>query len=101
MLKAFRKNKDFLNEIKREPGYSPTLVGTAQQIVRGAQVASPDQTGHYDRSLHVVQDNGQVFAATDDIAGHIIEFGSVKTPPHAPLRRGAMSVGLRFVDDAK
>lgn len=41
------------------------------------------------------QDDG-VWLINTDHAGHLMEWGSVNNPAHAPLRRGAQAAGLRL-----
>lgn len=41
-----------------------------------------------------------VAVVNTDYAAHLMEFGSARNPPHAPLRRGVQSAGLRLDDNA-
>lgn len=53
---------------------------------------NPD-TGGYARSLRVFDDQRGVGAETTDFAGHIIEWGSSRQSPQAPLRHAADAAG--------
>ena len=50
-------------------------------------------TGGYARSLRVFDDQRGVGAETTDFAGHIIEWGSSRQSPQAPLRHAADAAG--------
>jgi hypothetical protein len=60
----------------------------ADEIAERVKQIAPRDTGDYINSIEVV--DGQVI--TTDPAGHIIEWGSLDTPTHAPLRRGAEQI---------
>ena len=53
---------------------------------------SPERTGYYRRH---VKARGNRIHATDPF-WHIVEWGSVKSAPYAPLRRGVIAAGFRF-----
>lgn len=69
------------------------LVKAAEFIVGRAVERAPVRTGGYRRSLRVAADDRGVVAESTDIAGHLIESGSVNNPPYAPLRSSAAEVG--------
>lgn len=71
----------------------PQRIATAEKVVVGARQANTDDTGHYDRSLHTFDDRRGIGAQTDDVAGHIIEWGSVNNEPQAPMRTAAANAG--------
>ena len=71
----------------------PQRRAAAEKVVVGARRSNTDDTGHYDRSLHTFDDQRGVGAQTDDIAGHIIEYGSIRQEPQAPMRTGASAAG--------
>lgn len=76
----------------------PALVAKGKTVIPHIRSVSRDQTGHYDRSLRVVNDDGQVRLESTDIAAHLIEFGSVNNEPQAPMRLGFRKAGFRFFD---
>lgn len=90
-------NPGFEGQIKREPRFRAGMAETTSEVKRQVQAAAPNQTGHYRRSI---RDDGERVWTTD-IAGHIIEWGSSRTPPYAPLRRGVRAAGLRLDEAPK
>jgi len=85
--------------LARDPGVGALLRSTAQKAkVEARQIARRDRdTGHYENSIKV--DGTTLY--TDDIAGHIFEYGSITDPPRAALRRAAEAVGATVVDDGR
>lgn len=65
----------------------------AEQVIDTAARVSRDDTGDYDRSLHVLVDGDRVIAGSTDPAGHIIEWGRDGQSPQAPIRTGATEAG--------
>ncbi len=65
----------------------------AEEIVAGARRSNNDDTGHYDRSLHTFDDKRGIGAQTDDVGGHVIEYGSIHHEPQAPMRTAAANAG--------
>ena len=72
---------------------APARRELAKKVIAGAKATVHDDTGHYAESLRVFDDDRGIGAETTDVAGHIIEWGSEKTDPQAPLRTGAMDAG--------
>lgn len=93
----YEPNHAFTREIAASPGMDAVLRSRAGLVRIGAYHAAPRKTGHYRRSLAVV---GHAVVAKD-IAAHLIEWGSAKNPPYAPLRRGVLAAGLRFREHAR
>lgn len=78
------------------------LVKNAQAVKSAAEAAAPGGgTGGYRRRFVVVEDDGKVSVGNTDIAAHLIEWGSSKNPPHAPLRRGVEAAGLQLQGEEK
>ncbi len=67
--------------------------GVAAGIIRDARGDVHTDTGGYARSLRVFDDQRGVGAETTDFAGHIIEWGSSRQSPQAPLRHAADAAG--------
>lgn len=61
----------------------------AAKIAERAGQIAPVGTGGYQGSLRSTSDDRGVVAETTDVAGHIIESGSVNNPAYAPLRSAA------------
>ena len=67
--------------------------GAAKLITKKAGQNVDTDSGHYARTLRVTVDDRGVVAEAMDIAGHIIEWGSIHHPPQSPMRRAAADVG--------
>lgn len=88
---------DFEKDLAEDEEVQKFLAEVAgEALVASQSVArSIGGTGDYETSLET---DGPRLLTTDE-AGHIIEYGSSDTPPHAPLRRGVEMIGLTFKDD--
>lgn len=104
----FDANPDAIAELVRDPSLGKALNGVARDIVKEARRLTPRNTGATSRSLKSwtarlrevdgVETQAAV-AGSRDAIWHIIEFGSVKTPPYRPLTTAAKSVaGGQFVE---
>lgn len=95
--------------MRSHPGGVDALVSTpaalalvtdgAKSIADNAAAVAPIGTGHLQRSYKSTPGRrtptGVVATAyTDDVAGHMAEWGSVNNPAYAPLRRGAARAGF-------
>lgn len=71
------------------------LEDTARTVAGQVRRAGPlGETGNYRRSIRA---RGTRVVA-EDFAWHLVEYGSVKNPPYAPLRRGVRAAGVRLVE---
>ncbi len=96
MTRNFRPRRTFAKELRGQPEFRAVLAATAREL-EGAIVffaGTFAETGHYARSVTARGNRVEL----RDIAWHIIEYGSVKNPPYAPVRRAVRAAGLRFVD---
>lgn len=73
----------------------------ARQVAGGAAELAPDGGPHrgvretYRSTPAVASADGvKASAFTTDIAGHLVEFGSIKNTAYAPLRRAVVRAGL-------
>ena len=58
--------------------------------------------GHtWEQAIQVVDAGDAVLLVNRDSGGHLYEFGSIKSPPSAPLRRAVRAVGLVLVETPK
>lgn len=93
-MRGFVPNPRFEAELRREPGVRRALQERAEKAIAAAQgdVVSPKfASGFY------VEDNGDsVTAGTTNPFFHLDEWGSVNTPPRAPLRRAVRATGARL-----
>jgi hypothetical protein len=83
-----------------EPGTAALVTDGAAQVARNASDIIPVESGHgaasYQSTDAERQPVGLVATAyTDDVAGHMFEWGSIHNPAFAPLRRGVERAGLR------
>ena len=76
-----------------DEGKGVERAGVAAGIIRDARGDVHTDTGGYARSLRVFDDQRGVGAETTDFAGHIIEWGSSRQSPQAPLRHAADAAG--------
>ena len=91
-------NRNLERELAASVGVRVELETAADRIVRAAKSAAPTNSGGYRDTIKTGADGGTVYVYTDDIAGHLIEWGSVNNPPYAPLRRGVRAAGFRYED---
>jgi|ERR1035441_3962100 hypothetical protein len=58
--------------------------------------------GHtWEQAIKVVDAGDTVLLVNRDSAGHLYEFGSINSPPSAPLRRAVRAVGMALVETPK
>lgn len=89
-----------IDELLDTPAAKALVTGGAKQVAESASELAPVDTGYYKRSLRssrAVREPDRLVATayTVDPFGHLVEWGSVNNPAHAPLRRGAERLGLR------
>jgi hypothetical protein len=89
-------NKLFPQEMALDRGYIDALYDQALKLVNVIKAVAPIDSGSYKDSIRASKNLTSVTVGTNDFAGHIIEWGSVKTPAMAPIRRGVMAAGLRL-----
>lgn len=103
---TFRRNEAGITGVLNSSGVLALLTGEAAAVARGAPRFLNRRTGHAARSYKSTLarpgfSGGEAVAYTDDVAGHIFEWGSVKATPKAPLRRAAEAQGLRVRTEPK
>lgn len=98
----FLPNPDLDAELLEDPEVRANLAAAveparqmAESFAEQARAPWMPRTGA-SSTVVVEQGEGGVWLVNTDHAGHLMEFGSVRNPPHAPLRRGAQAVGLRI-----
>lgn len=99
-MKTFLPNPGFAKAVKASGDYREGVRSIAEEVKRLAEAAAVSigapwmaRSGH--ELIEVGEDDQGVYVANTDHAGHLQEYGSRNNPPHAPLRQGAMSAGLR------
>lgn len=95
---SFTANPQIAQLLMRSEQMKIMLLAQAGRGVAKARILAPEQSGDYKRSITAVAglEGGSMrsrIVAKDFKAGWI-EFGTVKTPAFAPLRRGAEAAGL-------
>lgn len=101
MAKAFVPNRQFDEDIAKTTEYQQgmrTITSTAAGHVKDA---APVKSGTYRSKIRTFSDGARTGIAAHDIASHLIEFGSVKNPAYAPMRRGVRAAGLRLEQSPK
>ena len=97
MTVRYRSNPRGLQELGESKGVTDHLERVAEQLVDEARRIAPVRTGAYRDSLRVIKRRpGRVSAGTKISYGHIIEWGSRRQPPKAPLRKAALRLGLKL-----
>ena len=92
----FRARKTFERELRGQPEFQSALRSEAR-VLESAIVffaGAFTETGNYARKVRAVGNRVEL----RDIAWHIIEWGSIRNPPYAPVRRAVRASGLRFED---
>lgn len=92
--------REGIGELLALPTVKALVTTAAGEIAQGAADSVPVRTGALKRSYKHTRavstgDAVTATAYTTDPAGHIVEWGSARQAPMAPLRRAAESTGLR------
>lgn len=88
----FVPNHGFERHARQQIVYKAAMAAKAKLVAARVRQVAPRDTGAYARSIGTDGDR----VITHDPFWHLIEYGSANNPPHAPLRRGVRSVGLRL-----
>jgi hypothetical protein len=99
-MRPFVPNPNFKAEVEGQDEHSEGLKQVAESVKRYAEatarsVGAPwmPRSGH--DTIEIGEDADGVYVANTDYGGHLMEYGGKNNPPHAPLRQGAQSAGLR------
>lgn len=93
----WRSNPNFEAELERESSVEHGLLAFAEEVKAIAERIAPrGQTGFYHESIRVFRQGDRIFVGTIDWAGHIVEWGSVNSPPYGVLRRACQEAGLEL-----
>lgn len=106
---AFKLNPRLFDELEHSPEHRKGLADAAsvardhaEQFARAAGGPWMPPTGSGTGQMIIVHEvDDEVRLTNLDYAGHLIEWGSVNNPPHAPLRRGVQAGGLRLDENPK
>lgn len=96
----FRLNPAFEREFKESAECRLFLRKTARAAMQESRgIASRFMPRGKGEQIVVEADPEGVRIVNNDHGWHLYEYGSVKTPVSAPLRRGARSVGLKLHEE--
>jgi hypothetical protein len=97
---VFRPDPVAQAELLKDPEVAAGVAKSLEPAVEAAKSFSPVDQGDYRDSIRISVTPDGVFLTATDWISHLIEFGTVHSPPFAPLRRGALAVGLEFIEDS-
>lgn len=97
----FKPNPAVVLELEVEPPFDVMLKGRAEDAKREAEAVAPVHTGYYHQRFLLTKAGKRYRVGNSDFAAHLVEWGSVRNPPYAPLRRGVQAAGLHLVEDPK
>lgn len=97
MSTRFVPNPHAAEDLQQTEEYKAAMAAIAIKVAAEVEDAAPHVTGYYEG--HIAADGATVVAS--DPFWHLVEFGSINNPPYAPLRRGVVAAGLRFVDTGR
>lgn len=95
----FRPNRTGIAAVARGPWAAAQLATKAQVVARAVEQVAPERSGHFARSIRTTlpeptPEGMKVTVYSEDIAAHIVEYGSVNNPAYAPFRRAAGMLSL-------
>jgi hypothetical protein len=97
----FVANPNFQREIEREVEYRAGKVRVGEEVVQTAKGIAPVRTGAYRDSLKTRIEGPRVYVTATDFKGHWIEWGTIKQPAKAVIRRACRMVGLNVNEVAR
>jgi hypothetical protein len=97
-MRGFRPNPNFNRELRDHSGTTDALEAAAEAAGRAVQ---REQHGFVPNkqassSVEVEVEDGSVRLRNTDRAALVEEYGALRTPALAPLRRGVRAAGLRL-----
>jgi hypothetical protein len=99
MRMRFVRNPLFEAEVRAQPSYALLMRRAGDRVGRFAdrfcqEIEAPWMQRGNEPTIVVVQQGNRVAVLNTDYGGHLMEWGSVNNPPHAPLRRAVRAAGL-------
>jgi hypothetical protein len=99
-----RPNPRMVAELRRQPAHRRALAEAAgvarQRAETFARAAGgpwmPRKGSGSNQTIVIDTDGDTIRVINTDHAGHLLEWGSVNNPAHAPLRRGVLAAGFRL-----
>lgn len=99
-MARFRRNPRFIAEIRKQQEHKEALREGAEAVQEQAtdiaRQAGAPWMRRQAQTIEVQDAGDEVAVVNTDYAGHLMEWGSIRNTPHAPLRRGARAAGLHF-----
>lgn len=95
---VFIPNRKFADELAKDPSFKAGLARSGDAVAKKAEPLNPRIRPVRGRGISVEESDDGVRVVNRDYGGVIAEYGSVKSPPYAPLRRGARAAGLRVTE---
>ncbi len=97
----YRTNEAGITELLEGAPAKRIVHDAAQDVATAAAELAPRRTGRLARSYRAsraVADHSRVYAVayTAQWYGHLVEWGTARTTPQAPLRRAVLRAGLRL-----
>lgn len=103
MAVRFKLNQAGVDDLVQSAGADRALEMVAGVIKRRVEdeAAGFARTRAYSRSIRTTRaaptlEGNQITVYSEDPFAHLIEWGSVKNPAYAPLRRAVTGIGMRF-----
>lgn len=108
MATKFEINQGGLLELLNDAAARAFLTETAQRGATATEQAAPigRYAPHYKDTIGSTPaepspEGAKATFFSSSPVWHIVEFGSVNNPPYAPLRRGALAIGVDFRDQGR
>jgi hypothetical protein len=104
--KPFRPDPEFASQLRRQPILRAALRDAAEDVARTANRIArgkfmPRKRSGTPKTFVVDASGNETRVVNTKHGGHLQEWGSVNTPPQAPLRRAARANGLRLRERPK
>lgn len=96
----FVPNRNFEKEMAADASVRKSLMEAVEPAREQAEqfAAEARIMPRGSQAIVVGEDDEGVYLANTDYGGHMAEWGSVNSPPYAPLRRGVEAAGLELRD---
>lgn len=98
---TFRPNHNFLDELEAQAEPRAELAVAARSVATRVEAHDIMPRKGVPSQIEVVTDGDEVAVANHAYGAHIDEWGSVNSPPYAPLRNAVRTSGLRLVEHGK
>lgn len=99
-MKRNKLNPDLDKELEAEPEHKEAVREAAEKIAGYASAfagrAGAPWMSRQAGTIEVEETETETMVVNRDHAGHLVEWGSIHNPPHAPLRRGVKAAGFKF-----